>query len=34
MNAKKLAPSHERSLQFVGNPEALKPKLKQIGGSR
>jgi hypothetical protein len=34
MSAKKPASADERSLKFVGNPDALKPSLKQLGGSQ
>jgi len=34
MSAKKTASADEKSLQFIGNPEALKPALKQLGGSQ
>jgi hypothetical protein len=34
MSAKKCAREEKKALQFVGNPEALKPKLKQLGGSQ
>ena len=34
MSAKKPAPTTEKGLKFVGNPEALEPTLKQIGGSQ
>ncbi len=34
MSAKKPASGNEKGLKFVGNPEALEPTLKQIGGSQ
>ena len=34
MSKKKPAPRSEKALRFVGNPEALKPILKQLGGSQ
>lgn len=34
MSAKKSTPSEEKALKFVGNPEVLEPKLKQLGGSQ
>jgi hypothetical protein len=34
MSAKKPASADERTLKFVGNPDALKPLLKQLGGSQ
>jgi hypothetical protein len=34
MSAKKPAPGDETVTKFVGNPEALEPTLKQIGGSQ
>ena len=34
MSAKKSALRNEKTLTFVGNPEALKPRLKQLGGSQ
>jgi hypothetical protein len=34
MSKKKLAPDDKPVLKVVGNPEALKPELKQLGGSQ
>jgi len=34
MSAKKHAPIDEKVTTFVGNPETLKPRLRQIGGSQ
>jgi hypothetical protein len=34
MTKKKPSLPHEKPLTFVGNPEALQPKLKQLGGSQ
>ena len=34
MTAKRLAPSNTKIVTAVGNPEALKPKLKRVGGSQ
>ena len=34
MSAKRPATGDEKGLKFVGNPEALRPTLKQLGGSQ
>ena len=34
MSKKKASPPSEKPLSFMGNPEALEPKLKRLGGSQ